>query len=318
MTTRLRGLADAWRDTAQLSEKGLADRIYQDGIDVLIDLAGHTSDNRLGAFVWKPAPVQATYLGYFATTGLAAMDYWLSDEVATPEDTVELATETIWRLPGCSLCYTPPSDAPAVAERPQGGGVVLGSFNNLSKVSSSALDLWAELLKRLPEAKLLLKAPQLSDQGVRKQIMTAFGSRGISKKRLILHGRLPDLKSHLALYGEVDIALDSIPRTGGATTMEALWMGVPVVSMAGERYVERLSATMLSALGLQELICTDSAAYIERVTQLAMDEDRRRALRAGLRDRMRNSQLLDGRGLAKRLEDAYGEMWRAYLDSSNA
>lgn len=309
----MRGLADVWRNTSRLDGKALADLIYNDGIDILVDLAGHTSDNRLDAFTWKPAPVQVTYLGYFTTTGLSTMDYWLTDEVCTPDDSIEMATEEIWRLPGCSLCYVPPANAPQVTERTPKAPVVLGCFNNLSKVSSSAMDLWADVLRRLPDAKLLLKASQLSNQTVCKKVLAEFLLRGINRDRLILHGRIADANEHLALYGEVDIALDTVPRTGGATTMEALWMGVPVVSLAGKRYVERLSATMLSAVGLTELICIDTAGYIDCVVKLAENEEKRRVLRKSLRERLKSSQILDGLDLAKRLERAYGEMWRKSL-----
>ncbi|MBI1194223.1 MAG: tetratricopeptide repeat protein [Gammaproteobacteria bacterium] len=314
VSARLKRLSDHWVTTSGISDEALADRIHEDRIDILVDLAGHTAGNRLRAFVYRPAPIQATYLGYFTTTGLAAMDYWLSDGVLTPEDTVELSTETIWRLPGCSLGYQPPKEAPAVSERPDTEPVVLGSFNDLSKVSVGAIALWSEILKRLPDARLLLKAKQLSDPDTCENVRKAFAEHGIPAERLALRGRTAGLEEHLAMYGEIDIALDTIPRTGGTTTMEALWMGVPVVTLAGERYIERLSASMLAAAELDALVCRNREAYIECVTTLAEDPERRRALRTTLREQVRHSVLCDARDLTGRIEAAYRSMWRIYLE----
>ncbi len=317
VTARLRGLVDGWVSTVGQSDEAVADRIHADGIDILVDLAGHTAGNRLGVFAYRPAPVQVTYLGYFTTTGLSAMDYWLTDAVVTPADTVERTTERIWRLPRCSLGYTPPESAPAVAERPADGPLVLGCFNDLSKVTPRAIGLWSRVLRRLPEARLLLKARQLADAGMCEQVRSAFAAEGIDPGRLDLRGRTADLEAHLSLYGEVDIALDTVPRTGGATTAEALWMGVPVVTLAGERYIERLSATMLTAVGLEDLVCADESSYVERVAALAADTAGRRALRAGLRERMAASCLADGRDLAAAIEAAYRGFWRRWLDEAN-
>lgn len=316
VSARLKGLSDHWLTTCGLSDEALADQIHDDGIDILVDLAGHTAGNRLRAFVYRPAPVQVTYLGYFTTTGLTAMDYWLTDEVLTPADTVERASEAIWRLPGCSLGYQPPGEAPDVAVRPDAGPIVLGSFNDLSKVSPATVTLWAKVLKRLPETQLLLKAKQLSDPDTCETVRRAFATHGIDSERLKLRGRTVDLDAHLAMYGELDIALDTIPRTGGTTTMEALWMGVPVVSLAGERYIERLSASMLTAAGLETLVCADSKTYIERVAGLARDPDKRRILRAELREQLRRSSLCRAGDLTGRIEAAYREMWRRHLDDT--
>ena len=308
VSQRLRELSDGWRMTAGQSDEAVARQIHADGIDVLVDLAGHTAGNRLGIFCYRPAPVQVSYLGYFCTTGLPTMDYWLSDAVLTPPDTVERSVEEIWRLPGCCLGYTPPADAPDVVERPADGGVVLGSFNDLSKVSPATIALWAAVLRGLPEARLFLKARQLSDSGVRQDLLQAFVHEGIGADRLELMGRIDSVSAHLELYGRIDIALDTIPRTGGTTTAEALWMGVPVVTLAGERYIERLSATMLSAVGLKDWITHDRASYIARVGQAALDVDGRRELRQALRGRVSDSSLCRGRDLAGRLEAAYETM----------
>jgi predicted O-linked N-acetylglucosamine transferase (SPINDLY family) len=299
-----------------MSDAQLAQRIYDDGIDVLIDLAGHTGKNRLRAFTFKPAPIQCSYLGYFTTTGLAAMDYWLSDEVLTPADTVEQSSETIYRLPRSCLVYQAPEVAPAVVERPAGGPVTFGSFNDLSKVSAAAVACWSEILRRVPGSRLLIKARQLAGEEERNVWQARFEAQGVEAERLILRSRTESQREHLAMYGEVDIALDAIPRTGGATTAEALWMGVPVISLAGERFIERLSATMLGAVGLDGLVAATTAEYVEKAVVLAADAERLRELRQGLRARMQDSPLCDARGLAQALEAAYQAMWQRHIMSS--
>ena len=221
-----------------MSDAEVAHRIHADGIDVLVDLAGHTQDGRLGIFLYRPAPIQATYLGYFTTTGLSTMDYWLSDAVLSPGDSPEVSSERVWRLPGCSFCYVPSPDAPEVTDRAPYEPFTLGGFNDLSKVSDEALALWVRLMSAIPEARLVLKAKQFTDPGLRNAFIASFVRSGVAADRLHLLARTPDTRSHLALYGGIDVALDTIPRTGGTTTAEALWMGVPVVTLAGDRYVD--------------------------------------------------------------------------------
>lgn len=313
VTERLRQQADHWRSTIGLSDEALAGRIHQDGIDVLVDLAGHTAHNRLRAFTYRPAPVQATYLGYFATTGLSAMDYWLSDAVLTPPDTVERATEAIWRLPRCCVSYAPPSEAGAVAARAKGGPVTFGSFNHISKVSDEAVALWGAVLRAVPDSRFILKTRYLRDEATRTKLLARFAEVGIDADRIELRGGTPDITEHFAAYGEIDIALDTVPRTGGTTTADALWMGVPVVSLAGPRFIERLSATMLTAVGLEELIATDTADYVAKSVALAKDPERRAGMRTELRARMAASDLCDGRSLADALETSYRAMWRRHL-----
>jgi predicted O-linked N-acetylglucosamine transferase (SPINDLY family) len=315
MTERLQGLSDHWCNTAGMSDAQLAQRIHADGIDILVDLAGHTANNRLRAFTFKPAPIQCSYLGYFTTTGLAAMDYWLTDEVLTPADTVEQSSETIYRLPRSCVVYQAPDAAPAVVERPAGGPVTFGSFNDLSKVSAEAVLRWCEILQRVPGSRLLIKARQLAGEEERRVWLGHFAAQGIGAERLILRSRTEGQAEHLAMYGEVDIALDAMPRTGGATTAEALWMGVPVISLAGERFIERLSATMLNAVGLDELVAATATDYVEKAVALAADDERRRALRQGLRARMAASPLCDARGLAHTFETAYRDMWQRWREA---
>ena len=316
VTTHLQAQADHWRSTIGLTDEALAQQIHEDGIDILVDLAGHTAGNRLGAFSYKPAPVQASYLGYFTTTGLATMDYWISDEVLTPKDTVELSTETIYRLPRCCLSYQPPAEAPAVV-MPQNDRVTFGSFNHLSKISPATIALWSAVLHAVPTAQLLLKSKQLNDTAVQDKTRARFAEHGISAERLILLPMTPTVEEHLGIYGRVDIALDTIPRTGGSTTTEALWMGVPVITLAGERFIERLSATMLSAIGLEALITRSREDFVACAAALAHDHERRTSLRADLRQRMAHSPLCDAADLCRILENAYRSMWRHHLSTIN-
>jgi len=318
MTARLRELSDHWCSTVGMSDAQLAQRIHADGIDILVDLAGHTANTRVRAFTYKPAPIQVTYLGYFATTGLEAMDYWLSDAVLTADDTVEQSSETIYRLARSCLVYKAPEEAPAVVERPANGNITFGSFNDLSKVSEEAVKCWSEILRRVPGSRLLMKARQLSGEQERAIWCARFEAHGIGAERLIMRSKTAGRAEHLAMYGEVDIALDSMPRTGGATTAEALWMGVPVISLAGARFIERLSASMLNAAGLDELIAATAEAYVEKAVALASASERRRELRRGLRQRMAASPLCDARGLAQGLEEAYRAMWSKWCLSADA
>jgi len=309
MTEHLQSVVSCWRSTLGLTAAQLAEKIYADKIDILVDLAGHTAGNRLDAFAFKPAPIQISYLGYFTTTGLSTMDYWLTDSVLHPAGTVELATERLWRMPRSCLAYHAPKDAPDVLPREEGTAVTFGCFNDLSKVSEAALELWIKILHKVPGSRLLLKARQLGDASLRLQLQQYFEQQGIAAERVELLPVTQKIRDHLLKYHEVDIALDTIPRTGGASTAEALWMGVPVVTLAGERYIERLSASMLTAVGLEELIASSSQEYIETAVELAQDIVKRATLRQGLRQQMTASALCDAKGLTQVLEQQYRQMW---------
>ena len=313
VTERLKEIADKWRTTVGLSDESAAHMIYDDKIDILVDLAGHTANSRLGIFTYKPAPIQVTYLGYCTTTGLKTMDYWITDMVLHPKDTIELAVETIIRLPRCWICYQPPVDASEIEPGTcADNGVTFGSFNNLSKLSPDVIACWSQLLKEVPDSRLLLKARQLDDPFVQERILKQFAHHGINHERITL---LPHTPSHMADYGRVDIALDTFPRTGGVTTADALWMGVPVITLAGQRYIERQGASILKAIGLEELIALTLEDYLAKAVVLANDPARRIELRTSLRKRMANSPLCDGRNLSQELEDAYRKMWHTWCES---
>ncbi|MBI3452206.1 MAG: tetratricopeptide repeat protein [Rhodospirillales bacterium] len=316
MTARLRAHAALWRSTVGLSDAALAQQVVDDRIDLLVDLAGHTAGNRLGAFALKSAPVQATWLGYPNTTGLAAIDYRLTDAVADPPGEADtLHVEKLFRLPDGFLCFTPPDDAPPVAARADGGSVVFGSFNMLAKINEATLALWARILARVPQARLALKAAALADPGTRDLIATRFTRAGGDAGRLDLLPATAARTDHLGLYGRIDIALDPFPYGGTTTTCEALWMGVPVVTLAGERHAGRVGASLLARVGLDELVARNADDYVAIAAAFATDGARRAALRAGLRDRLAASPLCNAPRFARALEDAYRRMLadRGYL-----
>ena len=316
-TERLRGLSEHWRLVAKMNDSELARLVYDDGIDVLVDLAGHTGGGRLKAFTYRPAPVQATYLGYFAATGLEAMDYWITDEVVHPPDTTEPTIENIYRLNRCSLCYLPSAEAPLVSPCPSvNDEVIFCSVSDISKLTPEVIETWSRILYELPGSRLLLTTKALSESTNRQLLLGQFAQFGISSERMLMRSTLSH-REWLATYAQVDIVLDPFPRTGCTTTAEALWMGVPVVTLAGLRYVERASATVLAAVGLLDLITHSRESYIAEAISLARDPARRAALRMNLRTLMAKSPLRDGIGLARAMESAYLAMWKKYLSKNS-
>jgi FkbM family methyltransferase len=317
-TVHLRGLADHWLVTVGLSDDALAERIRTDGIDILVDLAGHTSGNRLPVFARKPAPVQVTWLGYPNTTGLEAIDYRLVDAVTDPAGEADArASETLVRLQDGFLCYGGLKGAPEPAPSPclKTGTVTFGSFNNPTKVSAATFDAWATLLARLPQARLLLKGKQFADGATRALFLARLGERGVAAERIELVAWLPDSAAHLALYHRVDIALDPFPYNGTTTTCEALWMGVPVVTLRGDRHAGRVGASLLSQIGLTDLIASSVEDYVEIALVLAGNPRRLDDLRRSLRPRMAASPLCDGAAFARKIEGAFRHMWQLWCEA---
>ena len=312
VTARLQVLVEHWVSVAGVPEAALRDRIEADGIDVLVDLSGHTGHNRLGVFARRAAPVQAHYLGYFASTGLTEMDYWIGDETLTPPETDAHYSEKIWRLPRVWVAYEGKADAPAPARRPAADDCIrVGGFNHLGKLTPATLALWAGVLRALPQARLLLKTKALAEVANRRRILDAMAAHGISSERIELRdiSLTPDWPSHMACYDSLDIALDPVGGiAGGTTSCDALWMGVPVVTLIGDRMASRMTASMFRALGHEEWIAGTEGEYIQKVLDLARDAERRSALRFVLRSQMAESPLCDARGLAGSLEAAYFEM----------
>ena len=312
---RIRKSVDGWCETVGMTYAELADRIRADGIDILVDLAGHTAGNRLPAFAGKPAPVLASWLGYGGTTGLGAMDYRITDAVTDPEGVAEAQhTETLARLPNAFLCYRPPEDAPEVGAPPSvtAGHITFASFNSLAKVTPEAASTWARVLDAVPGSRLIIKGSPFTDADIRGRYVQHFAAAGIDEDRVELLAQLPSRQEYLAVYNRVDIVLDTFPYNGGTTTCEALWMGVPVVTLYGDRTVSRMSAGMLGQVGMSDLVAQSEADYIGIAAGLAGDPARLAELRAGLRPRMQESPLCDAPAFARAMEAAYRDMWRRW------
>jgi predicted O-linked N-acetylglucosamine transferase (SPINDLY family) len=314
MTRRFQQYADHFFPCAELSDEELAARIRDDQIDILIDLAGHTPKHRLLVFARKPAPLQVTYLGYPNTTGLTAIDYRLTDKYVDNQGVNEqFNSELPVPLPASFFCYQPYEDTPVVNDLPalNHGYVTFSSFNNYVKVNPPVLELWAEILQTLPTAKLVIQTKELQDAGTRQAFQTQMAHWGIAEERLIITPFAPP-PEYLRTYHQVDIALDSYPFNGGTTTCEALWMGIPVVTLVGPRQVSRLGLSILSTLGLTELIASSPKDYVNICIKLANDLDYLQNLRATMRDRLQTSPLMDAFSFTHHLEVAYRQMWEKW------
>jgi len=318
MTERLKGLAHEWHDIATLDDPALAEKIRGERIDILVDLAGHTAKNRLPVFVHKPAPIQVTYLGYPNTSGLARIDYRLTDAVADPPgDGDDLYAERLVRLDRCFLAYRPPPAAPAVSGLPSEriGRITFGSFNNNTKITPELIAVWSRILRELPTSRLLLKSGPFADRETRQRYLDLFAAEGIEPKRIRAFGYLPEVSDHLNFYANIDLALDTFPYNGTTTTCEALWMGVPVLTLAGPVHASRVGASLLTAVGIEDLIARDTDAYVGKAIGLASDPARLADLRSRLRPAMATSPLTDGAGLARAIENAYRRMWRKWCEN---
>jgi protein O-GlcNAc transferase len=312
-TARLRAAVTTWRDVLGHTDQQLANQIRADGIDILFDLAGHTGGNRLLVFAHKPAPIQIAWIGYEGTTGLSAMDYLLADRYVLPEGAEMHYCEKVVRMPDGYVCYDPPEAAPTVGSVPalEKEYVTFGSFNNLVKISPEVIAVWAEILHRVPKSRLLLKYRGLGEETVKRRYLDLFVGAGVEPDRLDL---LPQsaYADHLAAYGQVDIALDTFPFSGSATTCDALWMGVPVITWPGETFASRHSLSHLSNIGLPDLIAHSRDEYIAMAASLAGDLPRLAVLRAGLRDRMAASPLCNGRQFAANFMPLLRDLWRQW------
>ncbi|MBF0463044.1 MAG: tetratricopeptide repeat protein [Magnetococcales bacterium] len=305
---RLMASAQQWRDLEGWSLERMATQIQQDGIDILVDLAGYTAGGRPDLLACRPAPVQVNFLGYPYTSGLAGMDYLIADAHLIPPHAEHLYTERVLRLPEGFLCYQRP-DAPPVAPLPAltNGFVTFGSFNNTPKLSNACLDLWARVLQAVPQARLALKASSLGDPGTCALFRHHFAERGIAADRILLRPTVPP-EQCLPAFGLLDIALDPIPFNGATTSCDTLWMGVPVVTLAGTGYMSRMGTSLLTTLGHPEWIATTSDEYVQIAATLAADLTRLATLRAHLRPQMQASRLCDAAGYTASLEKLYGEM----------
>ncbi|MBI5613124.1 MAG: tetratricopeptide repeat protein, partial [Gammaproteobacteria bacterium] len=319
VTERLKQLATTWRSIVGLDDEQAAALIRSDEIDILVDLGGHTAGNRLGVFARRPAPVQTSYIGYPNTTGLPAMDYRIVNPWTVPAGFEAYFTEKLAYVPS-PPCFRPPADCPPVNAPPAltSGQVTFGSFNNLIKLASPVIALWAAVLQAVPDSRLMLKSKALADAEIRDLYHARFAAHGIGPDRLLLCGADP-LQEYLRAFNDIDIALDPFPYNGGTTTYHASWMGVPVVTLLGQNMVSRMGYAILANLGLEELVAKTPAEYVTIAANLATDPGRLSALRASLRERMRGSSLTDGRLAASALETLYRDIWRSWcLDTNTA
>jgi predicted O-linked N-acetylglucosamine transferase (SPINDLY family) len=317
INARIRAASQIWRQSRGHGDPALASQIRADQIDVLFDLAGHTAHNRLLTFARKPAPVQVTWAGYVGTTGLKAMDYLLADRYQVPPGAERHYQERVLRMPDGYVCYDPPADAPPVMPLPslERGQVTLGCFNYPGKITSHVVEVWARILRRLPGARLVLKYKGWDDRSVAGRLAEMFALHAIDPGRLELHGHSPHAEL-LAAYHRIDLALDPFPYSGGLTTCEALWMGVPIVTCPGETFASRHALSHLSNVGLTETIAHDLDEYVELVVSLAGDLPRLAALRGGLRQRMAVSPLCDGPRFARNLVELLRRAWRQQMDDA--
>ena len=305
VTDRLRALPLSWTDVSGWPGDALIDQIRTDGIDVLVELAGHTAQNRLVDLAARAAPVQMTMIGYPNTTGLPTMDYRVTDVIADPEGDADARhSETLIRLAGGFLCWRPPDNAPMLSpttDRP----ISFGSFNALPKLSVQTIAAWAAILNAVPNSRLVLKSRALSDPETRSRILRAFSAHRVAANRLELVAWLPATQDHLAFYSEIDVALDPFPYNGTTTTMEALWMGVPVVSLIGDQHAGRVGASILAHAGLGEDLATDVVAYVNHAIRLAQSPELLAKRRIELRPTLAASSLLDGARYARAMEAAW-------------
>ncbi|MCZ7566659.1 MAG: tetratricopeptide repeat protein [Burkholderiales bacterium] len=311
VTERLRRHADHWYDIAGMTDAVVAELVRAHVIDILVDLSGHTALGRLMVFARKPAPVQTAWLGYVTTSGLAAIDYRLTDTWADPPGISETHyTEKLARMPHV-MAFQPDAESPPVGPLPAAGGAAFtfASLNHLAKVTPEVVRLWARVLAQVPESRLLLGAA--GDEAVRARYAALFADQGIGASRLAFQPRLP-MAEYLASHGAIDLALDPFPYNGGATSCHALWMGVPFVTLAGDRYMARMGESLLQAAGLPEFVARTEDQYVALAASLARDVARLAVLRRTLRERVVASPLFDAPAFARGLEAAYREMWRAW------
>ena len=320
VTERLRMLSDGWHDIRDLEDSKAAQRIVDDRIDILIDLNGHTAGSRLSLFALKPAPLQMSWIGYPDTTGLATIDYRITDRLCDPAGSEAGHVEKLLRLPHCFLCYRGPSEAPDVLPLPsiRNQYITFGSFNNLAKINTQVVDLWSTLLSKLPEAHLFLKNISFTDNHVRDRYLQMFIDRGINTDRLDLTGFIKSPGGHLGAYGYVDIALDTFPYNGTTTTCEAMWMGVPTITITGNTHASRVGHSLLNAAGHPEWVAHTPEQYLELALQLTSNQKKLANIRAGLRSSMQASRLCDAAAFSRNFETAMRTAWRDWCAARTA
>jgi predicted O-linked N-acetylglucosamine transferase (SPINDLY family) len=321
MTARLKSCVEHWRQTAELSDEELERTLRTDKLDILVELTGHSDHHRLTVLARRVAPIQVTYLGYPNTTGVPTIDYRITDARADPPgESDRLHVEKLVRLPETFLCYAPPDVKVETTAAPlhRNGQITFASFNNFAKVTPFTIKLWSQVLASVPNSRLLIKTQGLQDPGLRALLLERFLKHGVGGDRIKLMPPIFDRREHLQTYNQVDIALDSFPYHGTTTTMEALWMGVPVVTLEGDRHAARVGASILSCLGLGELVARSEDEYTQIATRLAAPDSSLDVLRQSLRSRLGQSPLTDGARFTAHLEQAYFKMWDDMLARGGA
>jgi len=315
LTLRIKPYFQKWVCIFKASDEEAATLIHNNEVDVLIDLSGHTAHNRLGIFGYRPARVAISWLGYFASSGVSEIDYFLSDSYVAPIGEERNFTEKIWRMPNSFLCFTPPLAAPNVSELPavRNRYITFGCFNNLSKLNDEVIKLWAKILKLVPDSKLFLKSKQLSDEQITKQIASQFKIYDIDRHRLIFEG-FSSRADYFESYSKIDIALDPFPFPGGTTTVEGIWMGVPAITLKGDRLIARQGETIAHNLGIPEWIADTKEEYLGKTIKFSADLETLAGIRANLRDMALNSPLFDGERFAKDFEDAINDIYCLNID----
>ncbi len=315
-TARMRALAGAWCDVRGLDAMGMAEQVRADGIDILVDLIGHTTANRLPTFALKPAPVQVSYAGYVNTTGLRAMDYYVGDNITLTPANAALFQEILVQLPWGLYCYRPPAFTPEVAPLPcrDHGRIRFASFNTVAKLNPFTLQLWSDVLHAVPGSSLILKDKAFSDHATVRRLQEDFARQGIPAERLELRQYTP-LADHLAHYADVDIALDPHPFNGGINSLQALWQGVPLITLLGTRHASRVGASLMGRVGLGELVAHHRDDYVAKAAACAADRPRLEAIRSTLRTRMQGTALINAPMFMTHWESALRLFWRRFCET---
>jgi len=303
---------DEWYRTRSMNTEALDDFIQQQRIDILVDLSGHTGDNRILNYMKRGAPVQVTWLGYPDTTGLDSMDYRIVDEVTDPQPWAdELATEKLYRIPAPFLCYQPEPEWRSIKSRedlhPE--KISFGSFNHARKLTASTAELWCKILQQIPESELVIKCRPFGKEKSLAFLTEKFSHHGIDESRLRVLDFISSNEGHMSSYNEIDVALDPHPYNGTTTSVEALWMGVPFITKEGDRHCARVGMTLLKSVGLEELIADSDEAYVRKAVEIAKDREKLTEIKRTLRQRMLDSPLCDSEGFTRKFETALREMW---------
>jgi len=320
ITDEFRTQTDHWTSIINMDDQAVADRVAKDQIDILIDLAGHTADNRLLVFGLRPAPIQVNWLGYPNTTGLTCMDYRITDAVADPPGSDDQwYTEELIRLPYGFLCFQTDDTRAMVGTCPHQAQdyITFGSFNSLPKITPDVVRVWSKILRAIPNARLILKSKAFTDKTTRMRYLQEFRKQGVAAERIDLLRLIPGRDMHLAAYSNIDIGLDPFPYNGTTTTCEALWMGVPVISLRGDRHCARVGASILHHAGLPDFLAENEDGYVDIACALATDKQRLVNLRATLREKMRASALMNTEQFTRSLENAYQNMWTAWCNQKS-